>query len=229
MTMTTTTMTIDPIADGASNAASSPSQPAAPPSRVTRLRQALADTALGRFLRSDTGVAATEFALLLPVLLTVYLGTVEAAQGITAKRKADSVARTLADLSSQSSSLDNSMLQDLFKNAAPAIMAPYSGAALRMRIYSVVFDAAGKGRVSWVEEHNWSGGTAIKRCDEYKGDDLVKLPNTSQIVGEVIYDYKPLFGETIVGTVTLEARKPMMPRGGQEVKIMPDKGLPACA
>jgi Flp pilus assembly protein TadG len=226
---TTMTMMTEPIAAASPTASAVPDAHAPALSRVGRLRRALGNTAIGRFLQSNSGVAATEFALLLPVLLTIYLGTVEAAQGITAKRKADSVARTLADLSSQSSSLDDTMVQDLFNNAAPAIMAPYPGTALRMRIYSVVFDATGKGKVSWVEERNWAGGTAIKRCDEYKGDDLVSLPNTSQVVGEVVYDYTPLFGETIVGTVSLEARKPMMPRGGQEVKRMPDKGLPACA
>ena len=49
-----------------------------------------------RGLASDErGVSAVEFAMLLPLMLTLYLGAVEVSQGVGADRKATLTARTI--------------------------------------------------------------------------------------------------------------------------------------
>ena len=52
-------------------------------------------------LGDERGVSAVEFAMLLPLMLTLYLGAVEISQGIGADRKVTLTARTVADLVSQ--------------------------------------------------------------------------------------------------------------------------------
>ena len=53
---------------------------------------------LWRLIGDERGVSAVEFALLLPLMLTLYLGAVEVSQGIRADRKVTLTARTIVDL-----------------------------------------------------------------------------------------------------------------------------------
>jgi len=48
------------------------------------------------------GIAATEFAFIVPIMLVLFFGTVEFSSGIAVDRKVTLMARTLADLTSQS-------------------------------------------------------------------------------------------------------------------------------
>lgn len=107
--------------------------------RSTRLRAKLAN---------KQGIAAVEFALILPLMLTLYLGSVELTKGVLAGRKITFVARALADLASQQLTCDtNTTLAPCLTptdvttifSAAAAILAPYpsSTASLRMTISEV--------------------------------------------------------------------------------------------
>ena len=80
---------------------------------------------LARSLRRDErGVSAVEFAMLLPLMLSLYLGAVEISQGISADRKVTLTTRTVADLVSQVSSINNSDMSNSL-NAASTVMAPF--------------------------------------------------------------------------------------------------------
>src|ERR1700726_967518 len=52
--------------------------------------------------RDRSGIAATEFAVIVPVMLVLFFGTVEFSSGIAVDRKVTLIARTLSDLTSQS-------------------------------------------------------------------------------------------------------------------------------
>lgn len=53
------------------------------------------------FRKDERGIAAVEFALLLPLMLMIYLGLVELSRGLRASQKVQYVASTLADLTGQ--------------------------------------------------------------------------------------------------------------------------------
>ena len=74
--------------------------------------------------RDERGVSAVEFALLLPLMLALYLGAVELSQGIAADRKVTLTSRTVADLVSQVTNINNAGMTNSL-NAAAAVMAPY--------------------------------------------------------------------------------------------------------
>ncbi len=59
-----------------------------------------------RFRHDERGVSAVEFAMLLPLMITLYLGTVEISQGVGIDRKVTLTTRTVADLASQVSSME---------------------------------------------------------------------------------------------------------------------------
>jgi Flp pilus assembly protein TadG len=107
----------------------------------------------------ERGIAAVEFALVLPLMVTLYVGSSEVTQGVLASRKMAIVSRTLADLVAQqptaatspcaTAGLCDSTMTAIF-SAANAIMSPFSTAALSggvasltMTVSSVDFVANG--------------------------------------------------------------------------------------
>src|SRR4030088_2476740 len=53
-------------------------------------------------LHDQAGIAATEFAVIVPIMLVMFFGTVEFSSGVAVDRKVTLIARTLSDLTSQS-------------------------------------------------------------------------------------------------------------------------------
>ncbi len=103
------------------------------------------------FIADCRGISAVEFAMLLPVILTLYLGTVEASQGIAADRKVELTAHALADLSSQYTDITNAEMTNIL-NAGSAIIAPYAAANLKEVVSEIAIDAQGIGH-GGVERH----------------------------------------------------------------------------
>ena len=78
-----------------------------------------------RDLSRDTrGIAAIEFAMVVPLMLVLFFGTVEFSSGVAVDRKVTLMARTLSDLTSQNISVTDTQLTNIF-NASTGIMTPY--------------------------------------------------------------------------------------------------------
>ncbi|MDB5580077.1 MAG: hypothetical protein JWR80_5253, partial [Bradyrhizobium sp.] len=78
-----------------------------------------------RMFADRSGIAATEFAVIVPVMLVMFFGTVEFSAGVAVDRKVTLMARTLSDLTSQSTSVNDTDLTGFFA-ASKGIMTPYS-------------------------------------------------------------------------------------------------------
>src|ERR1700716_4669946 len=76
-------------------------------------------------LRDQSGIAATEFAVIVPLMLVMFFGTVEFSSGVAVDRKVTLVARTLSDLTSQSTTVTDTDLTNFFA-AAAGILTPDS-------------------------------------------------------------------------------------------------------
>lgn len=99
------------------------------------------------------GIAATEFAVIVPVMLVMFFGTVEFSSGVAVDRKVTLIARTTSDLTSQSTSVADSDMTNFF-TAAYAILQPYSSApsfpAATIRISELYVDPTTlAARVQW--------------------------------------------------------------------------------
>src|SRR5689334_24418866 len=86
---------------------------------------------LVRFGKDRRGVSAVEFAMLLPLMITLYLGSVEISQGVAIDRKVTLTTRTVADLASQVSSINNADMTNML-NATSAVIAPFDASRLRV-------------------------------------------------------------------------------------------------
>ena len=155
-----------------------------------------------------SGVSAVEFALLLPVMVTLYLGTVEISQGIAADRKVSLSARTAADLVSQVSSINNTDMTNVL-NATGTVMSPFSASNLKVTVTSVKIDANGNATVDWSDTLN---GTAYSKGSAVTLPTALKVANSYLIWSEVSFSYKPTIGYLISGTLSLKDQIYMRPR-----------------
>src|SRR5882672_5866985 len=90
-------------------------------------------TAIGfyrRFWRACEAFAAAEFAMIAPIMITMYFGAAELTDGYAASAKVTSVASTAADLVAQENSICNAEMADTF-SALDAIIFPYDTQKLK--------------------------------------------------------------------------------------------------
>lgn len=180
---------------------------------------------LGAFFRRETGVAAVEFALIVPLMLSVYLGCSEAAALLTADRKVQSVAGAIGDLVSRSNkTIEQANLRDYFL-ASTSIMSPYDTVGLVQTVTAVSVSAKGAATVLWSARYE-KGALSTTVAAHPKGSpyDLpteVKAIATGQtvIAAEVEYDYRPLLGVVFKEALELNRSALFMPRFGGTITI----------
>ncbi len=159
------------------------------------------------------GLAAVEFALLLPLMLLLYLGGIEVSQAVSVNRKLTLTVRTAADLASQSRTLSNSEIGNIL-NASAAVMTPYTNNKLKLTISAVDIDDKGKATITWSRTLN---GAARPKGQTVTVPSNLKIANTSLIWSEGSYDYKPTIGYVITGSITLKDQLYMRPRVSDKV------------
>ena len=170
---------------------------------AARLRRALA-----RFIGECRGISALEFAMLLPVMMTLYLGTVEASQGIAANRKVKLTAHALADLATQYTDITDADMSNILA-AGSAIIAPYSAANLQETVSEISINAQGAATVVW---SNTLDGTALTVGQTVTVPASLAVPNTYLVLAQVQYSYNPTYGYVMTGTLTLSDQSYMTPR-----------------
>ncbi|WP_460448159.1 TadE/TadG family type IV pilus assembly protein [Alsobacter sp. SYSU BS001988] len=190
------------------------------------------------FVRDARGIAAIEFALILPVMLSLYIGSVEVSMGLSADRKVVLLTRTLADLVSQNDTTEINQLKTIM-NAGKVVLSPLKTADARMRITSIaISNTSGKEATAcWSEvgPSSPSGWTAYARGRTFNTAEVPSAlrsdSGTSLVMAEVEYTYKPVMGYVITGSLNLQERIFMRPRistyVGRTESSIPSSGKPA--
>jgi len=172
---------------------------------------------LTRFAAERRGLAAIEFAMLLPVMLTLYLGSYEATTGVATQRKVTLTARALADLASQFTIIHNSDMTNIL-NAASDIIAPYAANKLGVTVSELAVDGQGNATVAWSDTLN---GTARAVGSVVNIPTTLAVPSSYLILGEASYAYNPTYGYVLTGTMTLSDQIYMSPRVSTSVTRAP--------
>jgi Flp pilus assembly protein TadG len=178
-----------------------------------RLRAKLNDFAI-----FASATAAVEFAMVLPVMLAAYIGSVEVGAGISADHKLSNLSLTLANLTGLSTkALQDADVNAIF-NASAAVLQPYDYTQAGMVISSIVFDASNppKAFVVW-SSANGPGVTALTpSCTTNLSTTLVpanlRTANGSIILAQAKFPYNPTIGYVITGTINLADLNFMVPR-----------------
>lgn len=177
--------------------------------------------ATGGFLRAKlkafglatSGVAAVEFAMILPVLLTMYLGMVEVTKGVTTNRKVTLLSRTVADLTAQAAELSDTARNNIF-DASSYVLQPGDPAGAKMLMVSVYVDSDGKPAICWAEQRG--GMTIPTDVASLNLPAGLLIKNTSLIVGKAELPYNPA-AKLINVSYTLSETSYMRPRISTQV------------
>jgi Flp pilus assembly protein TadG len=142
-----------------------------------------------RDLSGDTrGIAAIEFAMIAPLMLVLFFGTVEFSSGVAVDRKVTLMARTLSDLTSQNISVTTTQLTNIF-NASTGIMTPYPSSEVNARIVELYIDPNLVVRQIWTATSGTAPPTGTVTVPT-----ALKIAGTYLIFSEVSYTYKPAVG-----------------------------------
>lgn len=186
---------------------------------LKRLRKKVAG-----FRKAERGVAAVEFALLLPVMLAVYIGTMEASMLITMDRKIQSVAGAVGDLVARSDkSIATTQMRDYFR-AASGIMTPYSSDAVLQVITAVHVDQNNNATIAWSRQFNGDGySTTTPRVPGQSfplPPEMIAISTGQTVIAaEASYSYTPLFGLFFNQSVNLYRSSFFLPRFGGDIVI----------
>lgn len=106
-----------------------------------RLRELVADR---------RGVAAVEFALVLPLLLSLYFVTIEVSRGIETNKKVSRVASTVADLVTQQRTTTSGELKAMMM-IGKALLKPYGRSAptIKLTAIEITDEQTPKVKVAW--------------------------------------------------------------------------------
>ena len=160
------------------------------------------------FVRDRRGISAVEFAMILPLMVTMYLGVVEVSRGVAIDRKVTLTTRTMGDLASRVTSINNTDMSSLL-NAAAAVVSPYDVNQVKVVLSAVNIDATGVAKVAWSDTLH---GSARSVGSTVTVPTALNVPNTQLIWSEVAYNYAPTFGYVLTGNMTLADQLYMRPR-----------------
>ncbi|AZU03442.1 hypothetical protein X907_0901 [Glycocaulis alkaliphilus] len=154
------------------------------------------------------GVSAVEFALIAPLLITLYVGIVQLTLGLSADRKLTAAASTIADLVAQSDIVNDVAFGDILA-AGEAVMQPYSTANLVVRVSSLSADAQGNPSLEWSQGRGTNPRAAGDLPPLPAG---VLLPGGGVVVVEADYTYHTPLSGSGLGQFNLTETVYMRPR-----------------
>ena len=162
--------------------------------------------------RAESGMAAVEFSLILPVLILLWIGGVEVTQALSVDRRLNNLSSSIGDLVARSKLVTYDDVTSIF-NIATGALFPYATTGLQMRITAVDMNGTGTPSVAWSRA---SGTTAYTSSNNALMLTLVpsalRVANTQVIVAQVFYPYTPAVGKVITGTRTLNDIMYFVPR-----------------
>jgi Flp pilus assembly protein TadG len=155
---------------------------------------------LRNLARDNSGIAATEFAVIVPIMLVMFFGTVEFSSGVAVDRKVTLVARTLSDLTSQSLSVADSDATNFFA-ASGKILTPYAPTPTQAKISELYVDSSTlQARVQWSKSATFDSSGNVTLASGRAVSSIVAIPSqlavggTYLIFSEVSYLYTPTVG-----------------------------------
>lgn len=151
-------------------------------------------TKLAALLADRRGVAALEFALIAPLLLTMYFVTMEVGQGIETNKKVGRSASMVADLVTQQQTTTKSDLDAILK-IGNAILQPYnrSKPTIIITAIEITDETTPKVKVAWSRKMKNGAFSA----DKTPGT-IISIPEKLKIKGSYLVhvtaqlDYRPV-------------------------------------
>lgn len=170
----------------------------------------------GRILGDEQGIAALEFALVLPVMVLLLMGMVEVRGAVEAYGKALSATQTVADLTSRADSQTTATM-NMITSAAQRVLDPLPSGADRLGIRVVSIGIATNGTPTQLWSYSSGGSTDAPNLESARG---LANPGESVVMVSLSYTHLPLVND-IIGTITTHETAWSRPR---LVRLIPYNG-----
>lgn len=181
------------------------------PKPMLRLRRAAL-----RLIGDRRGIAAVEFALLLPLMLTLYIGGNEISVAFSTYRLVDLTANTVTNLVTQYSTISASETMPDILNASVQVMYPNPSANVQVVVSLISIDSKGKATVTWSQTLH---GTARPTGQVVTVPSQLDIANTSLVLGETTYAYNAVIDFLNLGTFNLYSSIYMVPRASTTINL----------
>lgn len=142
-----------------------------------------------RFRGDQSGVGAVEFALIAPVLIVLYMGSLEISVAMSVNKKLARAASTVADLVTQEDKVNKTLLTSMV-NVAQSVMTPYRTDGLKLKITGIAIDDKGVGTASWSWQEDDTRPYTVGSTQTLPKD--LAIPNTFLVRTEIEFDHKLL-------------------------------------
>lgn len=171
------------------------------------------------FGRSAAGVAAVEFALVLPVMMVMFYGLSEVVLAVNTNRKLVLTSRSLADLSSRAKTITSTDMSDIF-SAAKIVMQPFDSSKLKMVVSQMYVTQVGtsttfNGAVDWTCA--MGPGAVVKPAGTYTVPVGFRADKTYYMQVETSIPFTSIFGKIIKGDINLNQTVPWAIRDNTKV------------
>jgi Flp pilus assembly protein TadG len=172
-----------------------------------------------KLVSCDKGIVAVEFAFIAPVLILLFLGTIELCNALICRAKVTTVAASAADLAAQDKTITGAQVNDIF-TALNAIMYPYPTSGSKIIITSVKGDPAHPGQyvVDWSVAQNATKHTTGAPIIVPAG---LVTSGGSVILAELSYTYTPPSNQIIHAPFTMSDQFYARPRQSAFVSYTP--------
>lgn len=157
--------------------------------------------AFKKWLTDTTATAATEMAMIFPVMMILMLGVVDLGYGILAAQKTIRASQVTADLITRHKSVTQSDIDEATTGGMLAL-APFNTSTFGYDIISLRFDDNGYPEMPplWREtSQNMEADNAFLQSLDGFG-----VPGEGIVVVRVQYEYRPVFSGTVIGDMTYE-------------------------
>lgn len=162
-----------------------------------------------RFVSSVSAVSGIEFAIILPLLLTLLLGFYDAGTAVAIYTKTRFATATLAQLTNQYTTIhDTDMTQIL--GATSTVLAPYSSTPVVSSVSQIAINGSGTATVSW--SNTLSPGSNFPSLPA-----ALAIPNSYLIYAQVSYTFTPSFSYFVSGPITLSDSLYVSPRNSASI------------
>jgi Flp pilus assembly protein TadG len=166
---------------------------------------------LRRWRADERGVAAVEFAMVVPFLLMAYLIGFEMSNATGLYRKVTDTTSELANVTAQYTTMSCTDFSNVL-NATSQIMTPYPSSSLTLIVSEVDTDAGGAVLPSSWSKQLVSGVVTNAPAPTATPPAGFGGPSSSYIVVQGSYPYVPTIGAGLVSGVTMSNQIYMLPR-----------------
>ncbi len=221
--------------------------------RLSKLHTMLERTGLARFARAKRGIAAVEFALVAPILLTALLATTDIALATITRRSVTAVAQEVAEIASAMAVQPNSTNQltdaqallstDAVFGIFPTWKSLVGTGAYSVTMSDIQFQPTVVGcqsgctynaQVAWSYANPY-GQNVLRTCGALSQSANTASPSytslpagafsaTSVLVVDVNYTYKPIFFGFVINNIPMMATVYVPPRIGNGIQFIPKSG-----